>query len=141
MAAVLEKHKARGVSKVAFGDIFLEDLRRYRESKLALAGLKGLFPLWKKNTRRLAEEFIGLGFRAVTTCVDLKCLTAEFSGRQFDKDFLKQLPKGVDPCGENGEFHTFVYDGPIFRSKISYELGKSVIREKRFCFRDLVPHA
>lgn len=126
------------VSVVAFGDIFLEDLRRYRETNLAKLSMKGLFPIWKRNTRELAETFIDLGFRAILTCVDTKVLDESFSGRNFDRSLLADLPERVDPCGENGEFHSFVFDGPIFQDKINFAVGEKVVREG-FCFCDLVP--
>lgn len=139
MRRLLEKHAASGVTGVVFGDIFLEDLRKYREEKLALLNLKGIFPIWKKDTRVLAGEFIRLGFKAVIACVDTQALPREFAGRSFDEKFLAELPEGVDPCGENGEFHSFVYDGPIFRDRIDFKIGEVVTREQRFCFCDLLP--
>ncbi len=125
------------VGTVCFGDIFLEDLRRYREDNLAKAGKRGLFPIWKKDTRLLAREFIGLGFRAIITCVDTEVLDRSFAGRYYDKNLIDDLPDGVDPCGENGEFHTFVYDGPIFGKPVTLTRGETVLREGRFCFCDL----
>ena len=103
-------HQARGVSSVIFGDIFLEDLRKYRERNLEKIGMKGIFPIWKQNTKLLANRFIRLGFKAVVTCVDSEKLDPGFSGREFDDSFLADLPASVDPCGENGEFHSFVYE-------------------------------
>jgi uncharacterized protein (TIGR00290 family) len=134
-------YRAQGVSSVAFGDIFLEDLRRYREENLSRIGLKGIFPLWRRDTARLAQRFIDLGFKAVISCIDSKCLDKSFAGRVFDEQFLSELPSGVDPCGENGEFHSFVYDGPIFKSEISYEKGEVVLRDNRFYYCDLIPIA
>src|SRR5208283_687309 len=104
----LLEYKKRGVSSVVFGDIFLEDLRKYRENNLSKIGMSGIFPVWKNNTKELADRFIGLGFKAVITCVDSKILGREFAGRVFDEKFQHDLPGGVDPCGENGEFHSFV---------------------------------
>jgi len=124
---------------VAFGDIFLEDLRKYREDKLKILGLGAIFPLWKKDTRLLSKEFISSHFKAIVTCVDSKVLDKSFAGREFDEQFLKDLPKGIDPCGENGEFHSFVYDGPVFRSKIDFQKGEIVCREERFHYCDLIP--
>ena len=138
MKLVLEKYRSQGVSSVVFGDIFLEDLRKYRENKLKEANFRGIFPLWKRDTRKLAEEFISAGFRAVVTCVDSKVLDGNFAGREFDGSFLADLPAGVDHCGENGEFHSFVYEGPIFREKIALSRGEVVLRDNRFYFCDLV---
>ena len=139
MRETLEKYLRAGVSTVAFGDIFLEDLRKYREANLSKIGMKAVFPIWKRRTTELAHTFIDLGFKAVITCVDSKVLDKGFVGRLFDEQFISELPSGVDPCGENGEFHSFVYDGPIFRRKISYKLGETVFRDNRFYFSDLIP--
>jgi len=139
MQEVLEKHQAAGVCSVVFGDIFLEDLRKYRQENLSKIGMKGIFPIWKFNTTELANTFINSGFKAVITCIDSNVLDDIFVGRVFDEQFLSELPAGVDPCGENGEFHSFVYDGPIFRNRILYGNGKVVLREKRFYYYDLVP--
>ena len=129
-----------GVSAVAFGDIFLEDVRSFREEQiLKEAEMRGVFPLWKKDTVELAHSFISLGFKAVTTCVDASALGQEFVGREFDEEFLSGLPSSVDPCGENGEFHSFVYDGPIFNKKVPYTLGEIVFRDNRFHYCDLIP--
>jgi len=139
ISAMFKLYREKGVSSVAFGDIFLEDLRTYREDSLAKAGLKGLFPLWKRDTEELALKFIELGFKAVISCVDSELLDRSFAGRVFDKKFLSELPESVDPCGENGEFHSFVFDGPIFRERISYEGGNVVLRNNRFYYCDLLP--
>jgi len=136
---ILEKYEAAGVCTVAFGDVFSEDLRKYRENNLSKIGIKGVFPLWKIDTTELAQTFIGSGFKAVITCVDSNVLDKTFVGRSFDEQFLSELPSGVDPCGENGEFHSFVYDGPIFRGRIEHRTGGVVLREKRFYYCDLVP--
>jgi uncharacterized protein (TIGR00290 family) len=138
MRAVLEKYKEAGVTTVAFGDIFLEDLRRYREDNLANLGMKGIFPIWKKDSTELAHAFIDQGFRAVITCVDSQVLNKSFVGREFDKKFLGDLPPTVDPCGENGEFHSFVYDGPIFKKRIAYTKGDIVLRDNRFYYCDIL---
>ncbi|AXG72083.1 diphthamide synthase [Kordia sp. SMS9] len=111
-----------------FGDIFLEDLRNYREEKLQEVGIKGVFPLWKQDTKVLLKEFISLGFKAITVCVNAKLLDASFVGRILDEDFISELPDNVDPCGENGEFHTFVFDGPIFSSPIDFTIGEKVLK-------------
>ncbi len=139
MDAALGRHAQAGVSAVAFGDIFLEDVRAYRERNLARVGLRGVFPLWRRDTHEVAQSFIRLGFRAITTCVDTHALDARFTGRAYLERFLAELPPGVDPCGENGEFHTFVSDGPIFSAPIAYTVGEMVLREGRFSYCDLLP--
>lgn len=118
-----------GFTHAVFGDIFLEDLRKYREDRLAEQNLTAYFPLWKRDTTELIHEFIDLGFKTITVCVKASLLDESFVGRIIDKDFLKDLPSSVDPCGENGEFHTFVYDGPIFNEPIHFNLGEKVYRE------------
>jgi uncharacterized protein (TIGR00290 family) len=138
MKGAIEQHIARGVRIVAFGDIFLEDLRAYREKNLAQIGMRALFPIWKRDTRALAREFVQLGFRAITVCVDPRVLDSSFAGRELDASFFADLPPGVDPCGENGEFHTYVFDGPIFRTPIALHVGEKVTRDG-FCFCDLLP--
>jgi len=139
MREILEKYVKAGISTVVFGDIFLEDVRKYREENLSKIGMKAVFPIWKRNTTELTHTFIALGFKAVITCVDSKVLDKRFVGRRFDERFLSELPSNVDPCGENGEFHSFVYDGPIFRESLLYELGEVVLRDNRFYFCDLIP--
>ncbi len=138
MTAVLEKYKEAGVTSVAFGDIFLEGLRRYREDNLAKLGMKGIFPIWKKDSFMLAHAFIDEGFRAIITCVDSQVLNESFVGREFDKKFLHDLPPAVDPCGENGEFHSFVYDGPIFTKRIAFKRGDIVLRDNRYYYFDIL---
>jgi uncharacterized protein (TIGR00290 family) len=113
LSKALKRHAQRGVTTMVFGDIFLEDVKRYRVGLLSKAGLKGVFPLWKKDTRELAVAFIDYGFKTIITAVDSNVLGKEFVGREYNRTFLADLPKGVDPCGENGEFHTFVYAGPL----------------------------
>ena len=140
MGKAFSNIRAKGIRRIAFGDIFLEDLRDYRERQLAASGLTCLFPLWKKPTRSLARTFIDKGFRAVTVCVYSKMLDESFAGRHFDTTFLDDLPSGVDPCGENGEFHTFVFDGPIFSRPIEFAHGEIVERDG-FFFYDLLPEA
>jgi uncharacterized protein (TIGR00290 family) len=115
----------------------LEDLRKYREEKLAQLGMRGIFPLWKRDTHELAGEMINLGFKAIITCVDTQVLGQEFSGRIIDRQFLQDLPEKIDPCGENGEFHTFAYAGPIFPQPIGFEIGEKVLRDGRFYYCDL----
>lgn len=139
MRAVLERYLAAGVSAVVFGDIFLEDVRKHREENLSKIKMKGLFPIWRRDTAELAETFIDLGFKAIITCVDSKALDETFVGRVFDKQFLSELPSNVDPCGENGEFHSFVYEGPIFQEKILHTVGEVILRDNRFYYCDLIP--
>lgn len=139
MKETLLHYKKLGVLSVLIGDIFLEDLRRYREQKLSEIGMNGIFPIWKRDTTDLAHSFIELGFKAIITCIDFHVLDKEFVGREFDQRFLSDLPAGVDPCGENGEFHSFVYDGPIFRWPIAHQKGEIVLRDNRFYFCDLLP--
>jgi len=124
---------------VVFGDIFLEDVKNFRNELLARIGMHGIYPLWKRDTRELANHFIDLGFKAAVTVVDSQTLGKEFSGREFDKAFLADLPANVDPCGENGEFHSFVYNGPTFTNQIAFTRGEVVFRENRFWYTDLVP--
>ena len=138
MREVLSRWKAKGVSHVIFGDLFLEDIRKYREEKLAQLDLTPVFPLWRENTAILAKEMIRIGFRSVVTCVDPKKLDPGCAGRRFDQSFLNDLPREVDPCGENGEFHTFVYDGPIFTQPIPIEVGRSELHDG-FQFADVAP--
>jgi uncharacterized protein (TIGR00290 family) len=139
MGQVLAKYKEAGTTSVVFGDIFLEGLRAYREDKLATLDMRGIFPLWKRNTREIVHSFIALGFKAITTCVDTNTLGRQFIGRMIDEQFLSELPPTVDACGENGEYHSFVYDGPIFKEKIFYTSGEIVLRENRFYYCDLIP--
>ena len=139
MLEVLTKYRATGVSSVVFGDIFLEDLRRYREENLSKIEMKGIFPIWKRDTAELARTFIDLGFKAIITCVDSKILDQAFVGRTFDERFLSELPSTVDPCGENGDFHSFVYDGPIFEGRVALTTGKIVLRDTGFYYCDLIP--
>jgi uncharacterized protein (TIGR00290 family) len=138
MRALLEEGLRDGIDTVAFGDIFLEDLKLYREKNLAQLGMKGLFPIWKRESKELANSFIQLGFKAVLVCVDTAILPASFAGRPFDQDLLRDLPPHVDPCGENGEFHSFVFDGPIFKRKVQHSVGE-VVQRDHYGFCDLVP--
>jgi uncharacterized protein (TIGR00290 family) len=130
--------KAKGINTVAFGDIFLLHLRTYREEKLGRRGMKGLFPLWQRDTRELVETFVALGFQAYLACVDGTKLGEQFAGRPLDLRFLQDLPAGVDPCGENGEYHSFVYDGPLFQKPVPIRVGAVVLRDGRY-FADLLP--
>jgi uncharacterized protein (TIGR00290 family) len=136
MAGAFAAEPLSGVEAVAFGDLFLEDVRAYREGRLAAAGKRGLFPLWGHDTTALAHEFLEAGFEATLVCVDPRVLVPAFCGRHYDERLLAELPPGVDPCGENGEFHTFVSAGPIFSEPIACERGEVVEREG-FVFCDL----
>jgi len=138
MREILTRFKQAGVFSVVFGDVFLEEVRRYREDNLSQVGMKGIFPIWGRNTAELTGSFIDLGFQAIVTCVDSKVLEKKFLGRVLDKHFLAELPPDVDPAGENGEFHSFVFDGPIFRERIGYTVGERVLRDS-FHFCDLLP--
>jgi len=129
METILKDLKKQGATVSVFGDIFLEDLRKYREDKLTQLNLKGVFPLWKMPTKEVIREFIDLGFKTIVTCVNEKFLDKSFVGRVIDHQFLKDLPENVDPCGENGEFHTFVYEGPVFKQPISFTKGEIVYRK------------
>jgi uncharacterized protein (TIGR00290 family) len=139
MREVLVRHQAKGVAAVVFGDIFLESVRDRRVEKLSQIGMKAIFPLWGKDTNEMAVQLINLGFKAIVVCIDTHVLDKQFIGREYNQEFLSELPAEVDPCGENGEFHTLVYDGPIFSRPIKHELGEVVLREKRFLFCDLLP--
>ena len=129
MRALLEEGLREGIDTVAFGDIFLEDLKIYREKNLAQLGMKGLFPIWKRDSAELAHTFIALGFKAVLVCIDTAILDPSFAGRPYDLDLLRDLPPNVDPCGENGEFHSFAFDGPIFKHRIEHTVGEVVQRD------------
>jgi uncharacterized protein (TIGR00290 family) len=136
MRAACDTAVAAGIEAIAFGDLFLEDVRRYREEKLRGTALAPVFPVWGLDTHQLAREMIGAGLRARLVCVDPEKLPREFAGRDFDTDFLRELPAGVDPCGENGEFHSVVYAGPMFREPIPIESGEVVERDG-FIFADV----
>jgi uncharacterized protein (TIGR00290 family) len=138
MEEALRLFHDQGVRKVAFGDIFLEDLRVYRENNLARLGMTAVFPIWKRDTRELIRRFHELRFRAIAACIDAKVLDSSFAGRELDASFFRDLPSNADPCGENGEFHTFVFDGPIFHSPIPVRTGEIVNRDG-FVFCDLLP--
>jgi uncharacterized protein (TIGR00290 family) len=138
MEEALRIHYDAGVRIVAFGDIFLEDLRAYREKNLDRIGITAHFPIWKRDTRELIRSFHAAKFRAIAACVDPKVLDRSFAGRELDASFFRDLPAGVDPCGENGEFHTFVFDGPIFRYPIPVAAGEVVERDN-FIYCDLLP--
>jgi uncharacterized protein (TIGR00290 family) len=139
MREVLGRYRRDGVSGVVFGDIHLAEVRKYREENLSRVGMRAIFPLSKRDTTTLAHWLIKAGFKAVVTCVDTNALSEKFAGRVFDRQFLAELPAGVDRCGENGEFHCFVYDGPIFHEPIRFRRGEMVLREERFLYCDLIP--
>ncbi len=120
--------KSQGYTHTAFGDIFLEDLKIYREKMLSSVGIQTIFPIWKRDTRELLEEFFELGFRAVIVCINNSKLDASFLGKELSLELIDQFPKDVDPCGENGEFHTFCFDGPIFEKLIEFEIGEKVFK-------------
>lgn len=141
-AAVMEDFMARargaGVQFMAFGDLYLEDVRRYREERMQGSGITPLFPLWGKPTRALLEEMLAAGVRTCLTCVDPKVLPAGFAGRELTTELLEAMPPGIDPCGENGEFHTFVFAGPMFSAPLDIEMGEVVERDG-FVFADCLP--
>ncbi|NOY90995.1 MAG: adenine nucleotide alpha hydrolase [Deltaproteobacteria bacterium] len=138
MADALAELRAEGVSHVIFGDLFLQDIRAYRETQLASVGMQGVFPLWQRDTEELVREMLGSGLRAVITCVDPRALSQDFAGRLLDEALLDELPDAVDPCGENGEFHSVVIAGPMLTSPIAVEVGDVVEREG-FVFADVIP--
>ena len=149
MREQMEGFKSQGITHSVFGDIFLEDLKDYRDARLAEVGMKGHYPIWKRDTKELINEFLNLGFRTLIVAVDGSKLDRSFAGKEIDKDFIAALPDGVDPCGENGEFHTFVFDGPIFKKPVAFEKGEVVAREYNlskesnekvtYWFQDLIP--
>ncbi|WP_106914430.1 Dph6-related ATP pyrophosphatase [Chryseobacterium aurantiacum] len=126
MSKTMSEIQAQGITYSIFGDIFLEDLRKYRENQLKAIGMQAVFPLWKKDTLNLIHEFLNLGFKTIVTCVNGNYLDKTFAGRIIDQQFIDDLPDNVDPCGENGEFHTFTFDGPIFKNPIDFEIGEIV---------------
>jgi uncharacterized protein (TIGR00290 family) len=135
----LSGYKQRGIDTVAFGDLFLEDIKLWRDQFLSRHAMVGLYPVWKRDTATAIRDFIAQGFRTVIVCVDPKQLDSRFAGRVIDKELLSELPSGCDPCGENGEFHSFVFDGPIFREPVHFTRGEIVWRDG-FWFCDLIPH-
>lgn len=140
MAIACAKAVDEGIEGVAFGDLFLEDVRAYRLKQMAGSGLQPIFPLWGRPTRALAEEMVAQGLRAKLTCVDTTKLEQSYAGREFDQTLLSELPNGVDPCGERGEFHTFVYAGPMLKATLAVSVGVTVLRDQ-FAFADVVPGA
>lgn len=146
MGAAVEKMKADGVTHIMFGDIYLEDVKAYREKSMEGTGITPIFPIWGEPTDKLMREFLDVGFKTVLTCVDSDQLNPEFVGHVINKEFIKELPTEVDICGENGEFHTFTFDGPIFSKPILFEVAESVkisedpfTGKDRFYFKDLIP--
>ncbi len=137
MLAACNSMKTQGVSHVVYGDLFLEDIRAYRDAKMAETGLTAVYPLWKRDTHQLARDMIASGLRTVVVCIDPKKLDPSFAGRWFDEAFLNDLPDGIDPCGENGEFHTCVVDGPMFSAPIPVEIGETVERDG-FVYADVM---
>jgi uncharacterized protein (TIGR00290 family) len=127
----MQKIQQENFEYAVFGDVFLEDLKAYRDAKLAEVGLQGVYPLWKQDTKALLNEFLDLGFKAITVCVNAKLLDKSFVGRVLDEQFIADLPEDVDVCGENGEFHTFVFDGPVFKKPVAFEIGEKVLRTYR----------
>lgn len=140
MGNLCRRARADGVDSIAFGDLFLEEIRQYRERHLKPVGLEALFPLWQLSTPELARRMIAGGLQAKVTCIDRNKLDASYLGREFDANFLRDLPPGIDACGENGEFHTFVYDAPVFSRPIDVESG-SVVERAGFAFADFAPRA
>lgn len=140
MEDAIRRARHEGITHIVFGDLFLEDIRKYREEKLAPTGVTPLFPIWGLDTKGLAREMVNAGLRAYLTCVDPKKLDRTFAGRAFDARLLNELPAGVDPCGENGEFHTFAFDGPMFHEPLAVEVGEFVERDG-FVFADVLPAA
>ncbi len=141
LGAALQNLREQGIARVAAGDLFLEDVRAYREDLLARHGMKALFPLWNRDTAQLAHEFIAQGFEAILSCVDTHALDAGFAGRDFDAQLLRDLPDSADPCGENGEFHSFVWNGPDFSRSVDCRRCEVVLRDERFAFCDLLPNS
>ena len=138
MAAEMAAAKARGITHIIFGDLFLQDIRAYREARLDGTGITPVFPLWLQPTGELATAMIDGGVEAYLTTVDPKTMPAQFAGRRFDRDLLRELPPGVDPCGENGEFHSFVAAGPMLSRRISVAAGETIVRDG-FAYADLLP--
>ena len=137
MKNFIEEAKSQEIDTIAFGDLYLEGIRSYREENLAGTGIKPIFPLWGFPTNELSKEMVRGGLRAKITCIDPKYLPSEFAGHEYDKDFLEKIPNTVDPCGENGEFHSFAYDGPMFKGKVNVCVGETVNRDG-FVYTDLL---
>jgi uncharacterized protein (TIGR00290 family) len=139
MRETLGHFKAQGITKIAFGDLFLEDVKQYRDERLAQVGMTGLYPIWMRDTDELVRTFIGLGFRAILACVDTEAIDAAFAGREIDHALLADLPETADPCGEYGEYHSFVYAGPIFKQPMACKAGAAVRRTPRLNYCDIIP--
>ena len=137
MEEAFSMYRESGINSVVFGDLFLQEIRDYRDQFLTRHNMRGIYPVWKRDTTQFIKEFIELGFKAVITCVDSKLLDSSFAGMLIDENFLAALPSHVDPCGENGEFHSFVFDGPVFKEAVKYSIGEKVLRED-FWFSDLL---
>jgi uncharacterized protein (TIGR00290 family) len=138
MGEAFSQYRDRGINTVVFGDLFLEEIRAYRERLITKHGMTSLYPVWGRDTSKLIRDFITLGFKTAIVCVDPAKLDPSFVGRVIDDELLSQLPAHVDPCGENGEFHTFVFDGPIFKNPVKFSFGERVCRDS-FWFCDLLP--
>lgn len=138
MNEFIKQVKKQGIECFAFGDLFLEDVRKYREVSLADTGITPIFPIWGKETKTLSKEMVNSGLRAKITCVDPKHLSSDFAGKEYNKSFLEQISASIDPCGENGEFHSFAFDGPMFKKEINICVGETVSRDG-FVFTDLLP--
>jgi uncharacterized protein (TIGR00290 family) len=138
MSDAMNHWKARGVHHVMFGDIWLEDVKQYRDERLKLAQMTGVFPVWGDDVHALAQEFLNRGFASVAACVDTEQLDASFAGRVLDESFFRDLPDSVDPCGERGEFHSFVFRAPMFRRELKIATGEKVLRAERFMYCDLL---
>ena len=138
MVNFIDQVKSQGIDCIAFGDLFLDEIRSYREKSLAGTGITPLFPLWGIPTNELSKEMVSSGLRAKITCIDPKHLPADFAGHEYDNTFLEQISDSIDPCGENGEFHSFAYDGPMFKDKVNVRVGETVTRDG-FVFTDILP--
>lgn len=138
MSVEMTHFKEIGINHVIFGDIYLEDIRQYREEQLSKLDMKAIFPLWGIDTKQISDTFIKEGFKTIISCVDTNAIDKKFSGRIYDNDLLNDLPESCDVCGENGEFHTFLFDGPIFKNKISIKTGRQTMREERFFYTDIL---
>jgi uncharacterized protein (TIGR00290 family) len=139
MAEAFGHFKARGIAKIAFGDLFLQDVKQYRDDRLGPAGMMGVYPIWQRDTDELVRTFMALGFKAILACVDTQAIDASFAGREIDHSLLRDLPDTSDPCGEYGEYHSFVYDGPIFKHPIACKAGERTMRSSRFNYCDILP--
>jgi uncharacterized protein (TIGR00290 family) len=139
MSEAFRHFKSHGITKIAFGDLFLADVKEYRDTRLARDGMTGLYPIWLRDTAELVRTFIGLGFKAKISCVDTHAIDAAFAGREIDDQLLRDLPPSADPCGERGEYHSFVYSGPIFRRVIACRSGETSMRLSRFNYCDILP--